>query len=130
MGLKIGDMAKYSKKITQKDIDDFSRLSGDLNPIHINPDYASKTVFGRVIAHGLYTASFISATIANQLPGEGSIYLKQDIKFIKPAFVDDVVTAIITVIEFPRNNFVKLSTNCINQNGETLIEGFALVKVP
>lgn len=130
MGLKIGDTAEYSKKITQKDIGDFSMLSGDLNPIHLDSNYAENTIFGRVIAHGMYTASFISATIANQLPGEGSIYLKQDLKFIKPAFVGDVVTAIVKVIEFPKDKFVKLSTNCINQNGETLIEGFALVKVP
>lgn len=129
MNLQIGDRASLSKTITSQDIKAFAEVTGDHNPIHLDSEYAKTTLFKGVIAHGLYTASFLSALIANKLPGPGSIYLGQELKFMKPAYVGDEVTAEVTVLEFPKPSFVKLRTLVRNQKQEVLIDGTALVKV-
>ncbi len=128
--LQIGATASISKKITEEDLATFANLSMDTNPIHLNEEFAKNSPFGRPIAHGLYVASFISAVIANHLPGPGSIYLKQEIAFKKPVFLGDTVTAMVTITEFPKPSLIRLSTTCTNQNSEIVIEEIALIKRP
>jgi 3-hydroxybutyryl-CoA dehydratase len=128
--LQLGQSAFVSKQILLSDLIAFSDLSLDTNPIHIDEEYAKTTQFGRPIAQGLYVASLISAVLANQLPGPGTIYLGQELSFKKPVFVGDTVTATVTVTEILKPGLIRLSTICSNQNGEVVIQGSALVKAP
>lgn len=127
---KLGDTASISKEITDADLRDFARLSLDANPVHLDDDFAATTIFGRRIAHGLYVASFISAVLANELPGPGTIYLSQELKFTKPAYIGDVITAAVTVTDEPKPNRYLLNTSCTNQAGDVLVQGTALVLQP
>lgn len=127
--IKIGDQAKLVKVISEKDIELFSEVSGDKNPIHLNQEYAEKSIFGKRIAHGMLSASFISNAIGNQLPGEGTIYLKQSLEFCKPVYIGDQITTIIEVtnIDDVKGN-IELKTYCLNQNHKTVIKGNAVVR--
>jgi len=126
--LAIGTTATYTKTIKAEDLRLFAELSGDRNPIHLDPAFAATTIFKRCIAHGMYVGSFISAAIASQLPGEGSIYLGQEMSFRKPVFVDDTVTVTLTILDTPKPTLYSLSTVVTNQKNEVVIEGKALVK--
>ena len=97
--LRLNQTEEIERKITEKDIDDFVKLSGDDNPVHTNPDFAKKTNFKQKVAHGFLSASLISTLIATKLPGPGSIYLSQNLKFLAPVFIDDLVRVIVTVQE-------------------------------
>jgi acyl dehydratase len=99
MKFSVGDSAEITKKIEQADIDAFASVTGDHNPVHVDEEFAKKTRFGRRIAHGMLTASLISAVLANKLPGEGSVYLGQTLKFVAPVFPGDEITARVTVKE-------------------------------
>ena len=130
MKIKPGDTASVSKTITDDDIHKFADVSGDHNPLHLNDEFARTTRFGRRIAHGMLTASLISSVIANQLPGQGSIYLSQTLQFIAPVFPDDTVTARVTVVSVRADQpIVKLETICTNQRDEVVIKGEATVLV-
>jgi len=130
MKIKPGDTASVSKTITDDDIHKFADVSGDHNPLHLNDEFARTTRFGRRIAHGMLTASLISSVIANQLPGQGSIYLSQALQFIAPVFPDDTVTARVTVVSVRADKpIVKLETICTNQRDEVVIKGEATVLV-
>jgi len=94
-----GMSASFAKTVTEADIVLFSAVSGDLNPAHLNEEYARTTIFGGRIAHGMLTAGFISAVLANKLPGPGTIYLGQTLKFKAPVRAGDTVTATVTVRE-------------------------------
>jgi 3-hydroxybutyryl-CoA dehydratase len=108
----------------------FSNLSGDVNPIHLDEEYAKKTIFKTRITPGLLVASFISAVIANKLPGRGSIYLSQDLKFKRPVYINDTITTQVTITDIlDEKNIVILNTKCINQKGTVVIDGSASVKV-
>ena len=125
---KIGDQAELSKTITAEDVRAFADLSMDHNPIHIDEKFAATTKFKAPIAHGLYVSSFISAVLANHLPGGGSIYVEQNLKFKAPVFMGDTITAKVKIIEFPRPGYMRLETTCVNQNGVAVIDGNALIK--
>jgi 3-hydroxybutyryl-CoA dehydratase len=130
MKLKIGDSASISKTITDADIQAFAEVSGDHNPLHLDEEYAAQTRFGRRIAHGMLSASLISAVLANELPGTGSVYLSQSLKFVKPVFLGDTVTARVTVIGIRDDKpIVTLDTVCVNQHEETVLKGEATVMV-
>ena len=130
MKFKTGDTASISKTITDNDIQKFADASGDHNPLHLDDEFAKSTRFGRRIAHGMLSASLISAVIANQLPGQGSIYLGQTLKFVAPVFPGDTITARVTVISIRDDKPVmKLETVCSNQHGEVVIKGEATVLV-
>lgn len=129
--LKIGDSASFSKTVTETDIVMYAGITGDLNPAHINAEYAKGNMFGQRIAHGMLSAGFISNVLAMQLPGPGSIYLGQELKFVKPVFIGDTVTATVTVAEImSERNRVKMETTVTNQRGETVIVGFATIMPP
>ena len=125
---KIGDAATRVKTITDEDIRAFAELAGDHNPVHLDDEYAAGTRFGRRIAHGMLAASLISATLANELPGRGTVYLSQSLRFIAPVFPGDTVTARVAVVRVREDKpIVTLETVCTNQRGEKLIEGEAVV---
>ena len=128
MKLSIGDSAEITKTIEQADIDAFAQVTGDHNPVHVDEEFAKTTRFGRRIAHGMLTASLISAVLANKLPGEGSVYLGQTLQFVAPVFPGDEITARVTVKEIREDKpIVKLETVCVNQRGEVVIRGEATV---
>jgi 3-hydroxybutyryl-CoA dehydratase len=128
MIFKVGDSAELTKTIEQPDIDAFARVTGDHNPVHIDEEFAKTTRFGRRIAHGMLTASLISAVLANKLPGEGSVYLGQTLKFVAPVFPGDEITARVTVREVREDKpILKLETICVNQRDEVVIRGEATV---
>lgn len=126
--ISIDDTYCISKIIKEEDIIRFAEITGDFNPLHLDPEYAKKTRFGERIAHGFLTASLISAIIGKSYPG--SIYLNQTLKFVKPVRIGDTVTAVIKVLrKDEKRRFLELETTCINQNKENVIEGRALIKV-
>jgi len=130
MKFKPGDTASLSKTIGDEDIRAFAEASGDHNPLHLDEEFAKQTRFGRRIAHGMLSASLISAVIANELPGEGSIYLGQTLQFVAPVFLDDTVTARVTVASIRGDKpILKLATVCTNQRNEVVIKGEATVLI-
>jgi 3-hydroxybutyryl-CoA dehydratase len=129
--IKIGDSAHISKTVTEEVIHDFAKATGDFNPIHLDQAYAEKTRFKGRIAHGALTVGYISSVLANLLPGPGSIYLSQEIKFLAPVRIGDIVTAKVEIIELiPDKNRAKFRTTCTNQNGEVVADGTAWIVPP
>ena len=127
--LAVGQTASLQKTFTEADIATFAEISLDSNPIHLSDEYAKKTVFGARVVHGILTAGLISAVIANRLPGPGSIYLGQDLRFTAPVFLGDTVTAQVEIAELREDKkIVKLTTTCVNQHGQAVITGLATVK--
>lgn len=126
--MKIGDRAEFSKTVSETDIYLYAGVTGDFNPAHINEEYAKKTFFKTRIAHGMLCAGFISAVMANKLPGPGCIYLKQELSFLAPVRIGDTITANAEVLELdPGKNRARLKTWCVNQDGVTVLSGEALV---
>ena len=128
--MEVGMSRSYAKTLTETDIVLFAAASGDVNSVHLNQEYAEKTPFGGRIAHGILTAGVISACIANRLPGAGTIYLGQTLKFKAPVRPGDTVTAIVTVKSLdPAKNRLVLDTIC-QVAGKTVLEGEATVLAP
>jgi 3-hydroxybutyryl-CoA dehydratase len=124
--LKVGDSAQISKTITETDINDFAKVTGDFNPVHLDQVYAEKTVFKGRIAHGLLSVGLLSNVLGNILPGHGTIYLSQEVRFLAPVRIGDTITARVEVIELiPEKNRAKFKTTCINQDGKEVVEGVA-----
>ena len=125
-----GQTASRTSTISDEMIRSFAEVTGDTNPVHLDDAYAAGTPFGRRIAHGMLAAGMISATLANDLPGPGTIYLGQTLKFRLPVFPGDTITATVEVLSVrPDKPIVTLSTVCVNQDGETVLEGEAVVRV-
>jgi 3-hydroxybutyryl-CoA dehydratase len=121
-----GDAASFSKTITEADLDQFAVLTGDINPLHVDAGYAGHTRFGQRIAHGLLTAGLISTVIGTRLPGRGAIYAGQSLKFVRPVFIGDTITATATLTAYNRDRGrMTLSTICRNQRGEEVLTGEA-----
>ena len=129
--MKIGDHASVTKTVSETDVYLFAGITGDLNPAHTNEVAASKTMFKTRIAHGMLGAGFISAVLGMYLPGPGTIYMGQELKFTKPVHIGDTVTATATVEEIIlEKNRVVLDTTVVNQDGEVVIKGKATVMPP
>lgn len=127
----VGKMVEKQKIITHDDILLFADVTGDFNSLHINKEKAKEGPFGEIIAHGILSVGIISGVIGMELPGEGSIYLEQNAKFIRPVYVDELITVHVEVKEIVKKEkgIIKLITNVINKGGELLLEGMAVVKV-
>lgn len=126
--LKVGDKDSLSKKVTSEEVIDFARISMDNNPVHVNEEFAKTSIFGRRIAHGMFGAGFISAVIGTKIPGNGTIYLGQTLKFKKPVFLGDTLTAWVEVAEKDdAKKRLKLKTWVENQDGKVVIDGEASV---
>ncbi len=129
--IEINDSASFTKTITEADVVNYAGISGDFNPAHLNDVEAKKGLFGARIAHGMLSAGLISTVLGTDLPGKGTIYMGQELRFVKPVFLGDTVTATVTVIEKNiEKNRLKLETVCTNQNGDKVITGFAMVMPP
>ncbi len=129
--LEVGQSASFTKTVTEADAYNYAGVSGDFNPAHINEEYAKRTFFKTRIAHGMISAGFISAVLGTKLPGPGTIYLGQDLKFTKPVRFGDTITATCTVEEIIKEkNRLILRTVCTNQDGEVVIDGKAIVLAP
>lgn len=128
--LRIGMRETYSRQVTSEDVIAFAEVSGDRNPIHLSDEFAAKTPFKTRIAHGIYTASLISAVIGTRLPGPGAIYMTQSLKFLAPVRIGDIVDATVEVTELSDKGR-RATLACICKVGDTVVmEGEAMVKVP
>ncbi len=129
--LQIGQSAEFAKTVMSEDVVRFAEITGDFNPVHLDEAAAAKSRFGGRIAHGMLTAGLISATLAGKLPGPGSVYLAQTLRFTAPVRIGDTVTTRVEVTELnvPKRR-VKLSTVCRNQKGEIVVDGEATVLLP
>ena len=123
--LNIGDSASFTKVITREMIQAFADISGDTNPVHLDPEYAAGTVFKENIAHGILVTGLISKVMGCDLPGYGAIYVSQNVKFLRPVKINDEITATVEVIEKMEKGIVKFRTYCKNQLGKMVIDGEA-----
>lgn len=128
--VRVGMRETYQKNVKSSDVVGFAEISGDRNPIHLSEHFAAKTPFGGRIAHGLYTASLISAVIGTRLPGPGAIYISQTLRFLAPVRIGDVVDATVEIVELiEKGRRAKLRCEC--KVGDTVVlEGEAEVKIP
>lgn len=128
--LSLGQTARFSKTITEADILMFAAVSGDTNPVHIDAEHAAGTMFKQRIAHGMLSASLISTVLGTRLPGPGTIYMGQTLKFRAPVTIGQTVTAVVEVTALdPAKRRATLSTTCL-VGGKPVIEGEATVMVP
>ncbi len=128
--LTVGQRATFSKTITHGDIEAFAELTGDRNPLHLDDVFARRSRFGRPIAHGTLVAGVISAALGMVLPGPGAIYLSQTLKFLKPVYPGDTVTATVEVTAYREHKgVVTLRTVCANQSGDVVVDGEAVLLV-
>lgn len=128
--LAVGDSGTFTKTITERDVFAFADASGDFNPLHIDEEYARHTAFGRRVAHGILTAGIISTVLGGEIPGVGCVFVQLEIKFLKPVFIGDTVTATATVMEIINPKRVRMLVACVNQNGEDVAIGNAVVVPP
>ena len=128
--LSVGMTERLSKTVASSDVVGFAEVTGDRNPIHLSEHFAAKTPFGTRIAHGLYTASLISAVLGTRLPGPGAVYISQTLNFRAAVKIGDTVDVEVTVVELvPEKQRARLACIC-RVGDETVLDGEALVKVP
>lgn len=129
--LAVGDQATMTRTITPEAIREYLAASGDVNPIHSDAAFAAMTRFGQIIAPGMLTGGLVAAVIGTSLPGPGTVYLSQHLRFLRPVHIGDVITARAEVAEVVRErNRIRLKTVCVNQDGEAVLEGEAWVMPP
>lgn len=130
MRFKVGDKAATARTVTEADVVLFGGVTGDLNPAHTDEVWAKGTRFGGRIAHGMLSAGYISAVLGMKLPGPGTIYMSQSLKFTAPVRIGDTITAQVEVVEIIENKRLRLTTTATNQEGKVVLEGEALVMPP
>ncbi|HEU0055329.1 MAG TPA: MaoC family dehydratase [Longimicrobium sp.] len=129
--ISAGQTAEFTKTVTETDVVLYAGITGDFNPAHIDAVAAEAGMFGGRIAHGMLSAGFISTVLAMKLPGPGTIYLQQSLRFVRPVRIGDTVTAKVEVAEvIAAKRRVRLATTVVNHHGETVIDGEAVVMVP
>jgi len=129
--IRLNETAEFSKTISESDVYLYAGVTGDLNPAHINEEYARETFFKTRIAHGMLAAGLISAVLGMSLPGPGSIYVRQEINFLAPVRIGDTVTARVEVIEImSEKKQLRLRTTCSTQDGTLVLDGEAIVSPP
>lgn len=129
--LRLGESAFSRKTITEADVFAFADVSEDRNPVHLDEEFAKTTMFGGRIVHGMLVGSLFSSILGTQLPGNGSIYLAQELKFVKPVRLGDTITSTVTIIEIIlERNRIKLETTARNQNDELVVTGIATIMPP
>ena len=129
--ITVGQTASYSRLVEERDIALFAAVSGDVNPVHLDAGFAAGTVFGERIAHGMLTGAFISAALAMELPGPGTVYLGQSLRFRLPVKIGDTVTVTLEVTDKQdRRNIVTLDCRAHNQAGKLVATGTAEVMAP
>lgn len=128
--LQVGQEASMARTVSEADIVAYAALSGDYNPVHLDPDFAARTPFKERIAHGILSAGYISAVFGMQLPGPGSIYISQTLNFRAPVKIDDVVTTTVKLIELiPEKRRARFETTC-SVDGKPVLSGEAVLMIP
>lgn len=126
--ISVGQRASVTRTISDADIATYAALTGDANPLHIDDGFAARSRFGRRVAHGLLSAGLISAVLGTKLPGPGAIYLQQSLRFVRPVYLGDSVTATVEVTAYRDDRrIVTLRTTCSDQRGEVVLDGEAVV---
>ncbi len=129
--IRLNETAEFSKTISESDVYLFAGVTGDLNPAHINEEYARGTFFKTRIAHGMLAAGLISAVIGMRLPGPGSIYVRQELNFLAPVRIGDTITARVEVVEIMSDKKqLRLRTTCSSQDGTLVLDGEAIISPP
>lgn len=129
--IAVGENAEIQRTLSAEDITLFAVVSGDVNPAHLDPEYAEHSMFHHIIAHGMWGGALISAVLGTRLPGPGTIYLSQSLRFRRPVSIGDTITTRVTVTEKkPDTHRLKLHCQCLNQHGEEVIVGDAEVIAP
>lgn len=128
--LHVGDTAQIVRQLTRDDIAVFAIMSGDVNPAHVDEEFAEHDRFHKIIAHGMWGGALISAVLGTELPGPGTIYLEQSLKFLAPVGIGDTITARVEVVEKTDKGHVRLACSCVNQDGVVVISGLAEVIAP
>lgn len=128
--LEIGQKASLSKTVEERDVQLFAAVSGDNNPVHLDAAFAADTLFKERIAHGMFSGALISAAIACELPGPGTIYLGQQLRFTRPVKLGDTLSVELEVLEKLPKGRVRLATRVFNQNAEQVVDGEAEVLAP
>lgn len=129
--VKVGDTASLTRILTKQDIDIFAVMSGDINPAHVDAEYAKDDIFHHIVAHGIWTGTLISTILGTELPGPGTIYLSQTLEFKRPVAVGDKITAEVKVIKkFVKKPILLLECICLNQHAKEVVTGRAKVLAP
>src|SRR6516162_3693872 len=128
--INVGDTALLERTLTEQDIRLFAVMSGDINPAHVDPEYAMSSRFREVIGHGMWSGALISTVLGTVFPGPGTIYLGQNLRFRRPVKVGDTITVKVTAKEKTEKGNVVLDTECVNQDGEVVVSGSAEVIAP
>jgi len=129
--IEIGQTASYSKTVTEQDVQLFAAVSGDVNPVHLDEAFAKGSMFGKRIAHGMYTGALVSAALALHLPGPGCIYLGQSLSFRAPVFIGDTITVNLEITaKNDKKHYLTLSCVAVNQDGKKVATGEANVIAP
>lgn len=132
MSYQIGETTEVSKTISETDVYLFAGISGDFNPVHVNRVCAEESTFGKQIAHGILVGSLLSNALGMKLPGPGTIYIEQNMKFLAPVYIGDTITARVEISEIinETKNILKLRTRIFNQDKDMVLDGYAVVKAP
>ena len=132
LNYEIGQKESFTKTILESDICLFAGITGDFNPAHMDAEWAKNSMFGERIAHGILVAGLFSNVIGMRLPGPGTIYMEQNVKFLWPVKINDTVTAVVEIEEIlnEEKRVLRLGTSAHNQNGEKVLAGYAIVKAP
>lgn len=129
--LRVGEKAEFSKTLSETDVYLYAGVTGDLNPAHINEEYAKKTFFKTRIVHGMLLAGLISGVLGNRLPGPGTVYIRQEMTFLAPVRIGDTITACVEILEIMTEaKRIKAKTTCVNQEGTLVLDGVAIVSPP
>ncbi|MFF7708323.1 MaoC/PaaZ C-terminal domain-containing protein [Pseudomonas sp. NPDC007930] len=128
--LEVGQTASYSKTVAERDIQLFAAMSGDHNPVHLDAEFAARTPFRERIAHGMFSGALISAAVACELPGPGTIYLGQQMTFAKPVHLGDTLTVRLEILEKLPKFKVRIATQVFNQREELVVDGVAEIIAP
>ena len=126
----LGKTAHFSKTLSETDLYLYAGITGDLNPVHVDEEYAKNTKFKKRIAHGLLTASYICMPLGMYLPGPGTIQISQFLEFMRPVYIGDTISVNLEVTEILEKGRIKIRTLLKNQNNETVIDGYAIVIPP
>lgn len=128
--IQVGDKADVSHTVTERDLILFAEVSGDVNPVHLDEEFAAATPFKGRIAHGMFSGALISAAIACEMPGPGTIYIGQEMSFLRPVRLGDEIRIELEIIEKLPKNRARIATRVFNQDGKQVVDGVATVMVP